>query len=114
MSWRGGAAAAALLGALAASAAARAEGTSLRADLIDASTLKIDGLPKEWPSPLVALKYQAGGAKVPKRDLDARALLAYDATRLFLAADVLDDKMRPGDAVEPDSSGADVRPFTSE
>ena len=100
MSRRGGAAAAALLGALAASVEARAEGTSLRADLIDATTLKIDGLPKEWPSPLVGLRYGAGGAKVPKRDLDARALLAYDATHLFVAADVLDDKMRPGDAVE--------------
>ncbi|MEJ7728836.1 MAG: hypothetical protein WKG00_06440 [Polyangiaceae bacterium] len=88
------------LGALAASGEARAEGTSLRADLIDATTLKIDGLPKEWPSPLVGLKYGAGGAKVPRRDLDARALLAYDATQLFVAADVLDDKLRPGDAVE--------------
>lgn len=72
----------------------------LRADLLDASTLKIDGLPKEWPSKLVALSYPAGGTKTNKRDLDARALVGYDPSNLFVAADIVDDKLHPGDAVE--------------
>jgi hypothetical protein len=78
---------------------ARAEGTSLRADLVDASTIKLDGLPKEWSSGMVALAYAVRG-KTSKSDLDARALVAYDQTSVFVAADVGDDRLRAGDHVE--------------
>ena len=78
---------------------ARAEGTSLRADLIDAKTIKLDGIPKEWPGGMTALSYALKG-KTGKSDLDAHALVAYDSSSVFVAADVSDDKLRSGDHVE--------------
>jgi hypothetical protein len=73
---------------------ASAEGTSLRANLVEAKSIKLDGVPKEWAalSPLgFAVKGRAG-----KPDLEAHAGLAYDANNVYIAADVTDDVLRAG------------------
>jgi hypothetical protein len=78
---------------LAAPAAASAQ-SALRADLIEAKTLKMDGVPKEWGG-LTSLSVAVKG-KPQKPDLEAKAGIAYDNTNLFLAADVTDDIYKPG------------------
>ncbi|APR76612.1 Hypothetical protein A7982_01959 [Minicystis rosea] len=84
----------AVLAALALPGAAFAEGTALRADLVESKSIKLDGVPKEWSS-LVNLGYAVKG-RVSKPDLEARAALAYDANNLYVAADVTDDVLRGG------------------
>lgn len=81
------------LAALAVPAAATAQ-TALRADLIEAKTVKLDGVPKEWTA-LSSLAVAVKG-KPQKPDLEAKAGIAYDATTVFLAADVTDDTFKPG------------------
>lgn len=71
-----------------------AEGTALKADLVEAKSIKIDGVPKEWSS-LASLGYALKG-KNGKPDIEARAGLAYDAQNLYVAADVTDDVLRAG------------------
>ncbi len=83
-----------LLASSVAARAARAEGTALRADLVESKTIKLDGVPKEWGG-LVALGYTLKGRN-GKPDVDARAGLAYDDTNLYVAADVTDDVLRGG------------------
>lgn len=85
----------ALLGAATLTAPAFASAqTALRADLIEAKTLKLDGVPKEW-SALSSLSAAVKG-KPQKADLEAKAAIAYDNTTLFLAADVTDDVFKAG------------------
>src|SRR5262249_20148547 len=67
----------------------------LRADLVEAKTIKLDGIPKEWPNNFLNLTYAVSG-KAGKPDLDARGTIAYDATRILVAADVTDDVLRAG------------------
>jgi len=88
------------LAVLAAPDAARADGTALRADLVEAKSIKLDGVPKEWSS-LVNLAYTVRG-RLGKPDIEAKAGLAYDANNVYGAADVTDDVLRGagGDHVE--------------
>lgn len=79
--------------ALATPAVAAAQ-TALRADLIEAKTVKLDGVPKEWTG-LAALSSAVKG-KPAKPDLEAKAGVSYDNTNLFVAADVTDDTFKPG------------------
>ena len=74
---------------------ALAEGVSLRADLVRAKSITLDGVPKEWPSGLVGLTHTSKGKPV-KPDLEARGAIAYDATQVFVTADVTDDKFMSG------------------
>lgn len=74
---------------------AHAEGSALRADLVQAKAIKLDGVPKEWPSGLTALTRSVKG-KPGKPDLEARAAVAYDGANLYIAADVVDDALRGG------------------
>jgi hypothetical protein len=83
-----------VLASLLAASAAGAEGQILRADLVEARSIKLDGIPKEW-SNFFALPYTLKG-KSGKPDLEARAALAYDANSLFVAAEVVDDTLRGG------------------
>ena len=83
-----------LLAALLAPPSAFADGTALRADLVEAKSIKLDGVPKEWGS-LVTLGYTLRGRN-GKPDIEAHAGLAYDANNLYVAADVTDDVMRGG------------------
>src|SRR5689334_16878887 len=73
---------------------ASAEGTSLRANLIEPKSVKLDGVPKEW-SALSALGYAVKG-RGGKPDIEARAALAYDTNNVYIAADVTDDVLRAG------------------
>ncbi len=84
----------------AAPAEAHADGTSLRADLVGARDLKLDGVPKEWPEALTPLSHALKG-RAARPDLEARATVAYDDARVYVAADVTDDKLvAGGDHVE--------------
>lgn len=73
---------------------ASAEGTSLRANLVEAKSIKLDGVPKEW-SALSALGFAVKG-RAGKPDLEAHAGVAYDANNVYIAADVTDDVLRAG------------------
>ena len=83
------------LAALAAAPPARAAAVSLRAALVDPKTIKLDGVPKEWPGAWARLSETVQG-KVGKPDLDAQVLVAYDDARVYVAADVTDDRLRAG------------------
>ncbi|EYF08543.1 sugar-binding protein [Chondromyces apiculatus] len=73
----------------------RADAAGLRANLVDAKTLKLDGVPKEWPGSLVRLS-QAVKGQASRSDLDAQGLVAYDESYVYVAADVTDDTFRAG------------------
>ncbi len=81
-------------GALLSTSPAAAEGSAVRAALVETKSIKLDGVPKEWPS-LMALSYAAKG-KPAKADLEAKAALSYDGTHIFIAVDVTDDVLRGG------------------
>lgn len=74
---------------------ASAEGTGLRADLVPPKAIKLDGVPKEWPSGLVALGKNVKG-KAGKPDLEARGAITYDSSNIYVAADVTDDALKAG------------------
>lgn len=81
-------------GALCVVQPADAAGTSIKASLVETSSIKIDGIPKEWPS-LMALSHTVKGAP-SKADLQAQAAISYDNSNLFIAADVTDDALKGG------------------
>jgi len=88
-----GAATLALVGAATLAPPAAAQ-SALRADLIEAKTIKLDGVPKEWGA-LASLGTAVKG-KPQKADLEAKAAIAYDNTTVFIAADVSDDVFKAG------------------
>lgn len=75
-------------------ASASADGAALKADLVEAKSIKLDGVPKEW-SGLQSLAYAPKG-KSGRPDIEAKAAIAYDNTNLYIAADVTDDVLRGG------------------
>jgi hypothetical protein len=75
--------------------AVHAEGTALRPDLVEAKTIRLDGVPKEWPSGPVPLTHDVRG-HAAKPDLAASAFLAYDDKTIFVGAEVTDDVLRAG------------------
>ncbi len=81
-------------GALFAARPAHAGGTPIKASLVEASSIKFDGIPKEWPA-LMALGHTVKGAP-GKTDLQAQAAISYDNTNIFIAADITDDALRGG------------------
>lgn len=81
-------------GALFTAQPATAAGTSIKATLVEASSIKFDGIPKEWPT-LMALGHKAKGSPT-KADLQAQAAISYDSSNIFIAADVTDDVLRGG------------------
>lgn len=81
-------------GALFTAQPASAAGTSIKATLVEASSIKFDGILKEWPT-LMALGHKVKGAP-SKADLQAQAAISYDSSNLFIAADITDDVLRGG------------------
>lgn len=78
---------------LLATAEARAN-EPLRMDLVAPRTIRLDGIPREWPSPLRPLDALPPGKPRPaEADLRARAAIAYDDTNLYLAFDIQDDRL---------------------
>lgn len=73
---------------------ATAAGTSIKATLVEASSIKLDGIPKEWPA-LMTLDHKVKGAPT-KADLQAQAAISYDSSNIFIAADITDDALRGG------------------
>lgn len=73
---------------------AHAEGTALRASLLEPKAIKLDGLLKEW-APLSGMPYALKG-RASKPDAEGRAAVAYDAANLYVAAEVTDDTLRAG------------------
>ena len=73
---------------------ASAEGTSLRANLVEPKSIKLDGVPKEWAA-LSPVGFPMKG-HATKSDLVAHAGIAYDANNVYIAADVTDDVLRAG------------------
>ena len=71
-----------------------AEGTSLRANLVEPRSIKLDGVPKEWAA-LSSVSFPVKG-RATRTDLEAHAGIAYDANNVYLAADVTDDVLRAG------------------
>ena len=63
-------------------------------NLVEAKSIKLDGVPKEW-SALSPLGYNLKG-HASKPDLEARAALAYDVNNVYVAVDVTDDALRAG------------------
>lgn len=74
---------------------ALAEGIALKASMVAPKAIKLDGAPKEWPSGLVSVPRSVKG-KVGKPDLEARAVVAYDSTNIYIGADITDDVLRAG------------------
>lgn len=81
----------ALAPTLLATTPARAE-TPLRANLVEPRTIRLDGLPREWPAALQPLRVHQG-PRPGESDLSARYGIAYDATNLYVAFDVDDDDL---------------------
>lgn len=67
---------------------ASAQGATLRADLVAGSTIKLDGVPREWPTAMTPLSHALRG-KGPT----ALAALAYDDANLYVAANVGDARL---------------------
>jgi hypothetical protein len=72
----------------------RAEGTALRASLVEPKAIKLDGLAKEWSS-LSPLSHAVKG-RAGKPDAEGRAALSYDVNNVYLAAELTDDNLRAG------------------
>src|SRR6185503_221322 len=64
------------------------------ANLVEAKSIKLDGVPKEW-SALSTVGFPVKG-RATKADLEARAGIAYDTSNVYIAADVTDDVLRAG------------------
>lgn len=82
------------IGAVFSARSVSAAGTPIKASLVEASAIKLDGIPKEWPA-LMALGHKVKGAPT-KADLQAQAAISYDTSNIFVAADVTDDVLRGG------------------
>ncbi|MBW2527090.1 MAG: hypothetical protein JRI23_23110 [Deltaproteobacteria bacterium] len=79
---------------------AEARPRGLRASLAP-EKIRIDGLPKEWLGSWRELNQIVQGDLVGPSDCGANVLIAYDAKHLYVAADVVDDKLvSGGDYVE--------------
>ena len=85
------AAKAALLALLLVPAVARADGIAIRPDLVKAGEIKLDGIPREWPSAMTNLGKTLSGSAGP--DLGMRGAIAYDETNLYVGAEFKDDKL---------------------
>lgn len=65
----------------------------LRLDLVAPRTIRLDGIPREWPSPLKPLATTVQGDRPASKDLSASFAIAYDDASLYLALDVDDDRL---------------------
>lgn len=67
--------------------------TPLRLDLVAPRSIRLDGIPREWPSPLKPVTTILQGSRPAESDLRATAAIAYDDTNLYVALDVTDDRL---------------------
>ena len=71
--------------------ARRADGIAIRPDQVKAGEIKLDGIPREWPSAMTNLGKTLSGSAGP--DLGMRGAIAYDETNLYVGAEFKDDKL---------------------
>lgn len=83
---------AALFATMCAASNALAGGVAVRLDLVSPGAIKLDGLPREWPSAMAPLDERVAGS-ASGADLGARAAVAYDDANVYVAFDVTDDKL---------------------
>src|SRR6266542_343939 len=82
---------AAVLALMLVSGVARADGISMRPDLLKPGEIKLDGIPREWPAAMTALNRTVSGS--PGHDLGMRGAIAYDDTHLYIGAEFKDDRL---------------------
>ncbi|MCC6648827.1 MAG: hypothetical protein IT374_25085 [Polyangiaceae bacterium] len=71
---------------------ARAEGLAVALTQVAPGSIKLNGVLSEWPTAMTPLSTRVQGSPADK-DFSARVALAYDDAALYVAADVLDDKL---------------------
>jgi len=70
---------------------ARADGVAVRPDLVKAGEIKLDGIPREWPTAMTPLNRTVSGS--PGHDLGMRGAIAYDDTNVYVGAEFKDDRL---------------------
>ena len=67
-------------------------GVEVPLDLVEAGSLKLDGIPREWPGSMTPLGVDVRGS-IAHGDPTVRVALAYDDAALYVGAEVVDDKL---------------------
>jgi phosphoserine phosphatase len=80
-----------ILAGLAVSHLAAADGIAIRLDLVKPGEIKLDGVPREWPSAMTQLGKVLQGS--PSSDLGMRGAIAYDETNLYVGAEFKDERL---------------------
>jgi hypothetical protein len=70
---------------------AEADGIAIRPDLVKPGEIKLDGIPREWPSAMTALSKTLVGS--PGADLGMRGTIAYDDTNIYVGAELKDERL---------------------
>lgn len=78
---------------LVSNAASAADGLTLPLDTIKSGSIKIDGVLKDWPAALLPLEKKVSGSSSGGADLTARGAVGIDDQFIYVAMDVLDDKL---------------------
>jgi hypothetical protein len=81
----------ALAAALVFTHAATADGVAIRPDMMKPGEIKLDGVPREWPSAMTQLGKVIAGS--PSQDLGMRGAIAYDETNLYVGAELKDERL---------------------
>lgn len=76
-------------------AADAARAVAIRPVAVSAKTIRLDGVPKEWPMEAVPMASVLQGSPA-KADLSAEGVIGYDETNLYVGVDVTDDVLRAG------------------
>src|SRR5262249_48967098 len=63
----------------------------IRPDLMKPGEIKLDGVPREWPSAMTQLGKVIAGS--PSNDLGMRGAIAYDETNLYVGAEFKDERL---------------------
>jgi hypothetical protein len=72
---------------------ARAEAGSVPIDVVNAGAIKMNGVLSEWTGAMTPLQRTVSGSPGSGKDLAVRASLAMDSDALYVAAEIIDDKL---------------------
>jgi Ca2+-transporting ATPase len=70
---------------------ARADGIAIRPEMVKPGEIKLDGVPREWPSAMTQLGKIVSGKPGP--ELGMRGAIVYDETNLYVGAEFKDDRL---------------------
>lgn len=79
---------------------ARADGLAIALTQVAPGSVKLNGVLSEWPAAMTPLRTRVQGSPDDK-DFSARVAFAYDDAALYVAGDVLDDKLTRTSAYGP-------------